>query len=72
LPTPSQISFFKIELRELYPTPESRPRQHEALIEFYRKGDTVEALRAFKKIYLEIVDRLVDHLEAQESEAPND
>ena len=25
-------------LKELYPTPESRPRQHEALIEFYRKG----------------------------------
>jgi hypothetical protein len=33
----------------------------------YRKGEFAEALRAFKKIYLEIVDRIVDHLEAQES-----
>ena len=29
-------------------------------------GQFAEALRAFKKIYLEIVDRLVDHLEARE------
>jgi DNA-binding GntR family transcriptional regulator len=58
--------YYPLLLRELYPTPESRPRQHEALIEFYRKGDIAEALRAFKKIYLEIVDRVVDHLEAQE------
>jgi DNA-binding GntR family transcriptional regulator len=34
-------------LLELYPTPESRPRQHEALIEIYRKGQIAEALRAF-------------------------
>ena len=59
--------YYPLLLKELYPTPESRPRQHEALIEFYRKGDIAEALRAFKKIYLEIVDRVVDHLEAQES-----
>ena len=48
-----------------YPTPESRPRQHEALIEWYRKGRLAEALRAFKKIYLEMVDHIVDNLEAQ-------
>ena len=59
--------YYPLLLRELYPTPESRPHQHEALIEFYRKGDIAEALRAFKKIYLEIVDRVVDHLEAQEA-----
>jgi DNA-binding GntR family transcriptional regulator len=59
--------YYPLILRELYPTPDSRPRQHEALIDFYRKGDTAEALRAFKKIYLEIVDRVVDHLEGQES-----
>ena len=58
--------YYPLLLRELYPTPESRPRQHEALIEFYRKGEIAEALRAFKKIYLEIVDRVVYHLEAQE------
>ncbi|HEY2423477.1 MAG TPA: hypothetical protein VGH55_05200 [Chthoniobacterales bacterium] len=54
-------------LLKLYPTPESRPRQHEVLIEIYRKGKIDEAFRAFKKIYLEMVDRVVDHLQAQES-----
>jgi hypothetical protein len=54
-------------LLQLYPTPESRPRQHEVLIEIYRKGKIAEALRAFKKIYLEMVDHVVDHLEAPES-----
>jgi hypothetical protein len=53
-------------LVELYPIPETRPREHEALIEWYRKGQLAEALRAFKKIYLEMVDRIVDHLEPQE------
>jgi DNA-binding GntR family transcriptional regulator len=54
-------------LLQLYPTPESRPRQHEVLNEIYRKGKIDEALRAFKKIYLEMVDDIVAHLEAQES-----
>jgi DNA-binding GntR family transcriptional regulator len=54
-------------LLQLYPTPESRPRQHEVLIEIYRNGKIDEAFRAFKKIYLEMVDHLVDHLQAQES-----
>jgi DNA-binding GntR family transcriptional regulator len=54
-------------LLRLYPTPESRPRQHEALIEQYRKGKIEEAFRTFKKIYLKIVADAVDHLEAQES-----
>jgi DNA-binding GntR family transcriptional regulator len=44
---------------------ESRPRQHEALIELYRKGKFEEAFRSFKKIYLKIVGDAVDHLEAQ-------
>ena len=57
---------YPLLLVELYPTPESRPRQHEALIEIYRKGQIAEALRAFKKIYLEMVDDIVAHLEAQE------
>ena len=34
-------------LLELYPTPETRPRQHEALIEIYRKGKIAEAFQAF-------------------------
>jgi DNA-binding GntR family transcriptional regulator len=54
-------------LLQLYPTPESGPRQHEVLIEIYRKGKIDEAFRAFKKIYLQMVDDIVDHLEAQES-----
>jgi DNA-binding GntR family transcriptional regulator len=59
--------YYPLWVKELYPTPGSRPRQHEALIQWYRKGQLAEALRAFKKIYLETVDRIVDHLEAQDS-----
>ena len=54
-------------LLELFP-PETRPRQREVLIEIYRKGKIAEAFRAFKKIYLEIVDEVVDHLKGQEAE----
>ena len=60
--------YYPLLLKELYPMSGSRRRQHEALIEWYRKGRFAEALRAFKKIYLEIVDRIVDHLEAQNPE----
>jgi hypothetical protein len=54
-------------LLQLYPTPESRPRQHEVLIEIYRKGKTDEAFRAFKKIYLKMIDDVDAHLKGQES-----
>jgi DNA-binding GntR family transcriptional regulator len=54
-------------LLELYPTPESRPRQHEVLIELYRKGKVAEAFQAFKKIYLKMVDQLIDHLNSGEA-----
>jgi hypothetical protein len=33
----------------------------------YRKGKIAEAFRAFKKIYLEIVDEVIDHLQGQEA-----
>jgi DNA-binding GntR family transcriptional regulator len=59
-------------LLELYPNPESRPRQHVALIEVYRKGRIAEALQAFKKIYLKIVDDVRNHLEPQETVNPID
>jgi DNA-binding GntR family transcriptional regulator len=49
-------------LLQLFP-PETRPRPQEILVEIYRKGKIVEALRAFKKIYLKIVDEIIDHLE---------
>jgi hypothetical protein len=51
---------------ELFP-PETRPRQREVLIEFYRKGKIAEAFRAFKKIYLEIIDEVINHFRSQES-----
>jgi hypothetical protein len=53
-------------LIKLFP-PETRPRQQEVLIEIYRKGKITEAFRAFKKIYLEIVDGVIDHLESREA-----
>jgi hypothetical protein len=49
---------------KVFPTPDTRPRQREVLIEIYRKGEITEALRAFKKIYLEVVDQLIDHLKS--------
>ena len=51
---------------KLFPDRATRPRQQEVLIEFCRKGKVDEALRAFKKIYLEVVHRIIDHLEAEE------
>ena len=51
----------------VFPTPESRPRQREILIELYRKGKIAESFRAFKNINLEIVDQLIDHLRHEES-----
>jgi DNA-binding GntR family transcriptional regulator len=53
-------------LLKLFP-PETRPRQQELLIEIYRKGKIAEAFQAFKKIYLEIVEEVIDHLENQEA-----
>jgi DNA-binding GntR family transcriptional regulator len=53
-------------LLKLFP-PETRPRQQEVLIEIYRKGKITEAFRAFKRIYLEIIDVAMDHLKSQEA-----
>jgi DNA-binding GntR family transcriptional regulator len=52
---------------KLFPNPASRPRQQEVLIEHYRKGKVDETLRAFKKAYLEVVDKIIDHLETGDS-----
>ena len=52
---------------KIFPTAESRPRQWEVLIQSYRKGKTAEAFRAFRKVYLEVVDRLIDHLRREET-----
>jgi DNA-binding GntR family transcriptional regulator len=53
-------------LLKLFP-PETRPRQREVLIEMYRKGKIAEAFRAFKEIYLEAVDQIIDHLNNQKN-----
>jgi DNA-binding GntR family transcriptional regulator len=52
---------------KLFPDPATRPRQREVLIESYREGKVDEAVRAFKKIYLEVVHQIIDHLETEES-----
>ena len=52
---------------KLFPDPAARPRQREVLIEFLRKGEVDEAVRAFKKLYLEVVHRIVDYLQSLES-----
>jgi DNA-binding GntR family transcriptional regulator len=53
-------------LLKLFP-PETQPRQREVLIEMYRKGKIAEAFQAFKKIYLEIVDEVIEHLTDDEA-----
>ena len=47
-------------LLTLFPDPATRPRQREVLIEFYRKGKVDEALRAFRKIYLDVIHQVID------------
>jgi hypothetical protein len=51
---------------KVFPTPETRPRQREALIEIFRKGKIVEAFQTFKKLYLEVVDQFIDRLNGDE------
>ena len=51
---------------KLFPDQATRPRQREVLIEFLREAKVDEAVRAFKKIYLEVVHRIIEHLEAEE------
>ena len=50
---------------KLFTDPAKRPRQREVLIEFLRKGEVDEAVRAFKKLYLEVVHRIIDHLKSE-------
>jgi DNA-binding GntR family transcriptional regulator len=59
------IRYLPLLLR-LFPDPATKPRLGEVLIEHYRKGKVDEALRAFKKLYLEVVHRIVDHLETEQ------
>jgi hypothetical protein len=36
------------------------------LIEIYRKGEITEAFQAFRKIHLEVIDQILDHLKSQD------
>ena len=51
---------------KLFPDQATRPRQREVLIEFLREAKVDEAVRAFKKIYLEVVHQMIEHLETGE------
>jgi DNA-binding GntR family transcriptional regulator len=51
---------------KLFPDQATRPRQREVLIEFLREGKVDDAVRAFKKIYFEVVHRIIEHLETEE------
>jgi DNA-binding GntR family transcriptional regulator len=53
---------------KLFPDPVNRPRQREVFVEFLRKGEVEEAVRAFKKLYLEVVHRIIDYLRVQDSQ----
>ena len=48
---------------KLFPDPATRSQQREVFIELLRKGEVDEAVRAFKKLYLEVVHQITDHLE---------
>ena len=52
---------------KLFPDQATRPRQREVLIEFLREAKVDEAVRAFKKIYLEVVHQIIDHLKTEEA-----
>ena len=52
---------------KLFPDPATRPRQREALVEFLRKGEVDEAVRAFKKLFMEVVHRIIDDLKTEEA-----
>jgi DNA-binding GntR family transcriptional regulator len=55
---------------KLLPHPAARPRLREILIELFRKGKVDEALRAFKKAYLDLTHQMIDYLRAQDSAEP--
>jgi hypothetical protein len=54
-----------------FPAAETRPREWKTLIELYRKGKITEAFRAFRRIYLEVVNKMIDHLKGQEFDGPS-
>jgi DNA-binding GntR family transcriptional regulator len=49
-------------LLRLFPDPGSRPRQREELLRLMQEGKITEAVRTFRKLYLENVECLILHL----------
>jgi hypothetical protein len=47
---------------KLFPNPAARPRVRETFIELLQKGKVDEALRLFKKAYLEMTRQVIEHL----------
>jgi DNA-binding GntR family transcriptional regulator len=54
----------------LFPDRSSKPTHREVFIELYREGKIGEALRVFKKMYLEVIDQVIGHLRSQEVGIP--
>jgi hypothetical protein len=54
----------------VFATPETRPRQWEVLIQIYRKGKIAESFRAFRQIYFEVVDQVIDYLRTKRRAIP--
>jgi len=52
---------------KVFPDPATRPRHREVLIELCREGKIDEALRGFKKIYLDGTRLLIERLQSLES-----
>jgi DNA-binding GntR family transcriptional regulator len=52
---------------KLFPDPATGLRQREALIEFLRKCEVDEAMRAFRRPYLEVLHRIIDHLKSEDA-----
>ncbi len=46
----------------LFPDPESRPRQREEFVRLIQQGKITEAVRTFRKLYFEVMERLIVHL----------
>jgi DNA-binding GntR family transcriptional regulator len=54
--------YFALLIR-LFPNPAGRSRQQEVFLEIYRQGKVAQAVRAFRKVYLAVVDQVINHLE---------
>jgi DNA-binding GntR family transcriptional regulator len=50
----------------LFPDPDSRPTQREEFVRLIQQGKITEAVRTFRKLYLEAMDRLIAHLKERQ------